>query len=230
MESSPLTEKHRPSRLSEIVGQSVAISVLESFLESPHSQIFIFSGDTGTGKTSAAFALTNELSVNRDWNFQHIKSGELDGDSVQTALKTARFVGINDGWKLILCDEADLMSQKAKGLWLSALEGLPEKTIIVFTTNEPGKFDRRFLDRCEHVEFKSDKSLIPAAQTLLNRLWIKEGLKGNPPSVESTSVILDGVVSFRRVVRVIESEKRKQTIQPAAQTKAVSKPKQTVRL
>lgn len=211
-----LDEKHRPKRLREIVGQSYAVVSLEAFVDDPYPQAMVFSGETGTGKTSAAFCLANELGVNRDWNFQHVKSGELDVEAVQSALKMSRYVGIGDNWKMILCDEADISSSRAKGLWLSALEDIPAKTVIVFTTNEPDKLGQRFLDRCEHIKFESNaRTLKPDGQTYLNRIWVAEGLPGNPPNIEDAKgVIINNVISFRRIARFVEQEMRKQSSQP----------------
>lgn len=218
-EPQPLSEKHRPRLFKELVGQSYAVMMLQDFVDDPHPQAMVFSGETGTGKTSAAFCLANELSINRDWNFQHVKSGEMDVESVQTALKMSRFCGINDGYKMIICDEADMMSAKAKGLWLSALEDIPAKTVIIFTTNEPDKLGQRFIDRCEHIKFESNaRTLKLDGQSYLNRLWVAEGLKGAPPNVDDAKgVIIQNVISFRRIARFVEQEQRKQSAQPVKQ-------------
>ena len=214
-----LTEKYRPQKFSDVVGQGYAIMKLTAYLEFPHPTAFIFSGETGIGKTSLALCLANELGINRDWGLRHIKSGELDVEEVRAALDQLRFAcPCGSGWKMIIADEADLMGSKSKGLWLSGLEDIPPKSIIIFTTNEPDKFPARFLDRCEHIRFEdSARTILQDAQVLLNRIWIGENLQGPPPSVERfPGIVNNGRLSFRRVVRAIEEESRRQTAQRAA--------------
>jgi DNA polymerase III delta prime subunit len=211
----PLTEKHRPKTFNAIVGQSGAVESLRDFATMPHPQAFIFSGYTGAGKTTAALVLRDEIGVNDAWDFIHIKSGELDAESVQDAMKQLRRCGIKDGWKLVLCDEADMMSAKAKSLWLSALESLQSgeygKSIIVFTTNNAEKFETRFVDRCEHIKFESAaKTILPDAQELLARIWTLEGIAGPVPDVSKLPDVIDkGNLSFRRVVRAVETASRR---------------------
>ena len=221
-----LDEKWRPRTLDEVCGQSYAVMMLKDFADNPHSQGFIFSGDTGLGKTSCAYALARELGVDLGWDFLEISSGEANDAAVTMALKMMRQVGVRNGWKLILVDEADMATPKAKALWLSNLEPLPPKSVVIFTTNNVEKLDQRFIDRCEHIKFERNaKVLIPDAQAYLNRIWIGEGLHGNPPNIEDCKgVIVSAAMSFRRIARFVESEMRKQSskIQSAAVSTTIS--------
>lgn len=116
-----LTEKYRPRRLSDVVGQTPIVESLRDFVAAPFAQVFMFHGASGVGKTSAALAMARELDVQADFDLIHIKSGEHDGASVESALSTSRRIGVRNGWKLIICDEADMMSAKARSLWFSAV-------------------------------------------------------------------------------------------------------------
>jgi replication-associated recombination protein RarA len=209
-----LSEKYRPRTFDQILGQSYAVEQLADFAAQPFPQAFLFSGATGVGKTTLAKVLVSELGV-ADMNFIHIKSGEMAAASLENALSTVRCVGLRDGWKVILCDEADTMSAKSATICLSALEDIQAgeygKTIVILTTNKPDRFDDRFRDRCEVIEFESDaKTLHVDAQELLADLWTREALQGNPPRVESIKgLVVDGAISFRRVVRFVETQSRR---------------------
>jgi DNA polymerase III delta prime subunit len=215
MTAQSLSEKHRPKTFDRILGQSYAVDQIAEFVTFPFPQAFLFTGETGVGKSTLALVMASELGVNPEWNLITINSGEMDAAKVETALTTVRGYGVKDGWKLVLCEEADMMSNKARCLWLSALEdvqrGVYGKTIIVFTTNHPEKFDARFRDRCEHLEFESNaKTLYLDAEKLLGDLWWEEGLHGKPPELDSIrGLVVDGAISFRRVVRFVESQSRR---------------------
>ncbi len=61
-----LTAKHGPRTLGTIVGQSWVVDQLRAFVAEPFPATFLFEGEMGTGKTSAALALAHELGVDVD--------------------------------------------------------------------------------------------------------------------------------------------------------------------
>jgi hypothetical protein len=138
-----------------------------------------------------------------------IPSGEQTGESVRgliTALHHCPMMG--SGWKAAVVNEADYMSVSAAQIWLDALERLPPKTIIIFTTNHVGKLPQRFRDRCECFTFESGALLLlPAAQALVDRVWSAETVGGSPaPRLEELGDLTDagGNLSFRRVLQRLE--------------------------
>lgn len=204
-----LVEKYRPRSLSDVLGQGYIVHSLQSFAAAPHPTAFLFSGPTGVGKTSAALALAHDLGVDRFWGLIHVKAGENNADSIEDVLRQLRLAcPAGSGWKLVLVDEADYMSQKAKNLWLSILEDLPPRSIVVFTTNDASKFEQRFIDRCEHFAFSADgRSLRQDGEHLVRSIWRAEDVPGDAPSLNQLgdAINAQGEISFRRIVRTTEA-------------------------
>jgi hypothetical protein len=201
------TEKYRPTTLAEVVGQPHVVARLRTFLADPYPCAMLFEGETGVGKTSTAFALVNDLKVDKAANFFHIRSGCQDGAAVADIADTLRFTPWGNGWRVILVDEADLMTDMARKLWLSVLESLPQRTVLIFTTNHPRRFDQRTLDRFQrHAFADSVADTMDAAQSLADAIWQAETGGDDGPDVKLLpNVVEAGSVSFRRVASAMES-------------------------
>jgi len=197
-----LTVKYAPTKLSEVVGQPLAVRHLESFAESPHSAAFVFHGPTGVGKTCTAKALALELGCTDDLGgIREIASGKQDGravDELMGSLRTRPMFG--SGWKVAIINEADGMTPQAEQIWLDRLESLPPKTVIVFTTNELRRLSRRLIGRCEVVEFDGETpSFLDGMSSLARRVWKTETGKamGKIPANLGRYELADGTYSIR---------------------------------
>ena len=208
-----LTDKYRPQRLADLRGQAGVVRGLAGFVRRPASSAFIFDGTPGTGKTSAALALARELGVDvdkREWGGLHeVASGELTAETVRelfgTTLRYTSWHG--SGWKVVVCNEADNMSDKAAFLFLDVLEHLPAKVVVIFTTNAIDKLPRRLRERCECHTFASRVSpeAEAEAQALIDHVWTMElGHNHSPRLADLTGWKEGGAVSFRGVVRALE--------------------------
>ena len=55
------------------------------------------------------------MGVDFDWGLIRIKSGQQDGETVERTIHDLRLTcAAGSGWKLVIVDEADYASQKAK--------------------------------------------------------------------------------------------------------------------
>jgi replication factor C small subunit len=202
-------EKYRPKHLGHLVGQPAAVAKLWRFLEKPHPAAFIFEGETGTGKTSAALCLAAHLGAVEFGGLDRINPGDMGGETLLRAIKQLRYTPmLGSGWKLLLVDEADYMvweNSKGVNLFLGALEELPPHSVVVFTTNYVSKFPQRFLDRCQLVAFDSSWKANDGAAELIARVWEGEGRQGPPPELSQLPGVRDakGHLSFRRLVQAV---------------------------
>ncbi len=209
-----LAEKYRPQTLSEIRGQNQIVACLKSFIRRPQSKAFLFAGSPGTGKTSAAHCMARELGVDvdkKEWGGLHeIASGELTAENIREMFRNSMqfHTWSGSGWKALICNEADNMSDKAQFIFLDILEHLPPQTIVIFTTNNGEKLSRRFRERCECHEFKSaiNEVIEAEAQGLIDYLWQNElGHNHSPRLADLTGWKEDDQISYRGIVRGLET-------------------------
>jgi len=177
---SNLIRKYRPESLSQLRGQPDAVKSLRSFVGSPASQAFVFSGATGVGKTAAAWALASELGCAIDQHelggIYEIPSGQQNGAAVEDLYRGLALRPLfGSGWKVAIINEADRMTQAAETIWLDVLERLPAKTVIVFTTNEMQRLTSRLVSRCEWIAFDSSSLVFRRGMNALVRsIWKAE--------------------------------------------------------
>lgn len=208
MTKQSLLEKYAPQSLSDILGQPWITDQLETFAADPYPCAFLFEGETGTGKTSAALLLAKAIGVDVDQaefgGLHQIAAGEQTGATVREMMKSMHFRPFSgSGWKVLIVNEADDMTTNAMFSWLDALENLPPKVVIIFTTNTSKKMQARFRDRCETITFTGAAMLLmPFMQELTDRIWAEEGCEGTPPEVSELHVGDEGgKVSFRRLLQ-----------------------------
>ncbi len=190
-QATSLVTKYRPACLDEVLGQEAVVASLKTFAANPYPAAFLFHGESGTGKTSAAHALAHELGVAVEdgdiGGLFEIPSGSQSAEAVRKLLDTLCYRPlVGSGWRVCVVNECDRMSQPAETIWLDALEHLPPQTVVIFTTNNLGKLSRRFRDRCEVFGFTCQREAIgPWIRALAQRVWEQEGGAGECPGLET---------------------------------------------
>lgn len=179
-----LAEKYRPRRIAEFAGLEKQRKILSKLAANPFPSAWLFVGPPGVGKTSMALALVQELGAET----HHIGSQQCRLDVLEDTVRHCNYVPLSGGYHVVICDEADAMSDAAQKYLLSKLdssEPVPN-TIWIFTCNARDRLEARFLSRCRVLEFSS-YGLNGALIELLRRVWQAESNSAPEPNLERLS-------------------------------------------
>jgi DNA polymerase III delta prime subunit len=115
----------------------------------------------------------------------HIPSQKCTVEAIEKACHDCHYLPFSPGgFHVVLCDEADRMTPAAQLALLSKLDGtaFPPNTVFIFTCNETGNLEPRFLSRCRVIEFSS-YGMAGEIASYLENVWHAEGGNGNAPDL-----------------------------------------------
>ena len=104
-------EKYRPQTVAETILSDNLKSTFQKIVESKEIPNMLFTGTAGTGKTTVARALCNEL----DLDYILINGSEEGNiDTLRTKIKQfASSVSLQGGYKVVIHDEADYLNAQS---------------------------------------------------------------------------------------------------------------------
>lgn len=151
-------EKFRPRTLDEYVWRDPQMrQKVEEWLSQGGLPHVLFSGVSGTGKTSLALLLMRLLDIPPEDLLKINASRERKVDDLQD--KIVAFVNAwafnPSGLKYILLDEADKLSQLAQGMLRNELETYASVCRFIFTCNYPNKISPAIHGRVQEIKFSS---------------------------------------------------------------------------
>jgi len=173
------TEKYRPKKVDEIVGNDDAKEIIKAFLNSPElfPQLLIFVGEPGTGKTSMATAIAHEL-YGEDglYNFKEYNASDDRGiDFIRNKIKEMASAGVYGDvpFRLIFLDEADYLTPEAQATMRRMVEKFSNNAKFIFSINYPNRIIKPLFSRGLKVKFgkPSMKELVE----FLNKIASEEG-------------------------------------------------------
>ena len=141
-----LTERYRPTKLEDYVGNENIKQVIAQYLGQNDIQNLIFAGQAGTGKTTLAKLIVSQL----DCDFLYINASDENGietirNKVSRFSSQASFKGI----KVVILDEADFLTVNAQASLRNLIETFSRTTRFIMTCN----FIERIIDplqsRCQ---------------------------------------------------------------------------------
>ena len=172
-----IARKWRPQKFGEIVGQQHVTQTLQSAIRSDRlAHAYIFSGARGVGKTTTARILAKALNCakgpapepcNECDSCREITAGtsfdviEIDAASnrgieqIRELREMVRYAPAASRYKVVILDEAHMLTPEASNALLKTLEEPPDKVIFVMATTQPEDLAETIRSRSQHFHFRA---------------------------------------------------------------------------
>jgi DNA polymerase-3 subunit gamma/tau len=172
-----IARKWRPQKFSDLVGQEHVTETLANAIKNDRvAHAYIFSGARGVGKTTAARILAKALNCvhgptatpcGECDSCREIAAGtsldviEIDAasnrgiDQIRELREMVRYAPASSRSKVVILDEAHMLTGEASNALLKTLEEPPDRVIFVMATTQPEDLVDTIRSRSQHFHFRA---------------------------------------------------------------------------
>jgi DNA polymerase-3 subunit gamma/tau len=198
-----IARKWRPQTFGDVVGQQHVTRTLSNAIQSGRvAHAYIFSGARGVGKTTTARILAKALNCSKGPaaepcndcdSCREIGLGnsldviEIDAasnrgiDQIRELREMVRYAPAGGRYKVVILDEAHMLTDEASNALLKTLEEPPDKVIFVMATTEPENLADTIRSRSQHFHFRALS--FAEISDALNGICAKESLTAEPGAI-----------------------------------------------
>jgi DNA polymerase III delta prime subunit len=153
-------EKYRPKKIADAILPSGLKKTFQEFVDNGELPNLLLSGSQGTGKTTVARALCDEVGAD-----YIIINGSMNGniDTLRNDIKNfASTVSLNGGRKVVILDEADYLNpQSTQPALRGFIEEFSKNCSFILTCNFKNRIIAPLHSRCSVIDFKIENSEKP---------------------------------------------------------------------
>jgi len=198
-------EKYRPTSLKEVINQKHVVERLKAFVSNKNIPHCLFAGPAGTGKTTCALAMANDL-YGKDWRANVLETNASDErgiDVVRHKIKDfSRMKAIgNVPYKLVILDEADALTRDAQQALRRTMENFTRTARFVLICNYSSRIIDPIQSRAAIFRYK------PLAEVdqkkYIDRIVKEEKLKISASGIKAVLNLAEG--DLRRVSNLLQT-------------------------
>ena len=204
-EHSLWVEKYRPKTIDECILSKEQKDYFKNLVKNGEIQNMLLCGTAGTGKTTVAKALCNEIGA----EYMFINGSEESGiDVLRTKIKSfASSVSLTDAKKVVILDEADYLNPNSTQPALRAfIEEFSNNCRFILTCNFKNRIIEPLHSRCAVIEFKIDnaekKNMLEGFFKRTRQILQQENIEFDPKVV--AEMLTKYFPDFRRILNELQ--------------------------
>lgn len=209
-----LARRFRPQGFGELVGQTHVATALANAVASDRlAHAYIFAGLRGTGKTTVARILAKclncesgptrepcgtcvsctEIAASRSMDVLEIDAASRTKvEQTREMLEIVSYAPVRDRNKILIIDEAHMLSKSSFNALLKTLEEPPPNVLFVLATTELHKILPTIVSRCQVFEFR--RVAVPEVAGHLRRICDEGGVEISDSALERIARAGEGSV------------------------------------
>ncbi|EAU90493.1 DNA replication factor [Coprinopsis cinerea okayama7 len=201
----PWVEKYRPVSLEDVVSHQDITTTIDRFIEKNRLPHLLFYGPPGTGKTSTILAVARRI-YGSDYKKQILELNASDDRGIDVVREQVKQFAetrtlFSKGYKLIILDEADMMTQQAQAALRRVIEQYTKNVRFCIICNYVNKIAPAIQSRCTRFRF----SPLPIAEVekQVNRVVEAENVQLTPEGKQALLKLSKG--DMRRALNVLQA-------------------------
>ncbi|XP_063613930.1 replication factor C subunit 5-like, partial [Penaeus indicus] len=202
----PWVEKYRPKTLQDLISHEDIISTIQHFIDEDHLPHLLFYGPPGTGKTSTILACARRLYSPKEFNSMVLELNASDDRGINVvrdqilSFASTRTI-FKSGFKLIILDEADAMTNDAQNALRRIVEKFTENVRFCLICNYLSKIIPAIQSRCTRFRFGplSSEQILPR----LNHVIEEESVQVTEDGKKALLALSGG--DMRKVLNILQS-------------------------
>ena len=199
------TEKYRPEKFSDVVGQDEIVKRVQPLTDSMNIPHLLFAGPAGTGKSTMALIIVKHL-FGESWKDNYLELNASDERGINVIREKVKGFARTKSlgkvpFKVIFLDEADALTPEAQQALRRTMENYTSTCRFILSCNYSSKIIDPIQSRCAIFRFKLlekkdiEKYIVNIAE--------KENLNVKPEAIESIYEGSEG--DARRATNILQS-------------------------
>merc|ERR1712083_325046 len=202
----PWVEKYRPNALEELISHDDIVKTIRKFISQDKLPHLLFYGPPGTGKTSTILACAKEIYSPKEFNSMVLELNASDDRGINVvrgqilSFASTRTI-FNKGYKLVILDEADAMTNDAQNALRRIIEKFTENVRFCMICNYLSKIIPALQSRCSRFRFGplQENQIVPR----LEHVATTENVTITEDGKEALMTLSQG--DMRKVINILQS-------------------------